>query len=179
MSDHSGVALLELDRDRFLRWLTTDVAEHLEAILGLVEASGYLSMVGDSMGARLLDAYRTDLGDGPWGLETVGEVLVDLKQRIDGGFEVVEVGEDEILLHNSRCPFGEMIDGHRSLCMMTSNVFGRIAAEQFGQARVELQETIANGDGRCVVRVSRDLSRMTDSDDARDYYADPQDRITR
>ena len=32
------------------------------------------------------------------------------------------------------------------MCMMTSNVFGHIAAENVGYAKVELQETIARGD---------------------------------
>lgn len=37
--------------------------------------------------------------------------------------------------------------------MMTSNVFGLIAAENLGYAKVELAETIARGDGRCRVVV--------------------------
>jgi hypothetical protein len=37
--------------------------------------------------------------------------------------------------------------------MMTSNVFGSIAAENLGYAKIVLDETIAEGHGRCVVRV--------------------------
>ncbi len=34
------------------------------------------------------------------------------------------------------------------MCMMTSNVFGSIAAENLGYAKIELQETVATGDER-------------------------------
>ncbi len=165
-------ATVDFDRDQFLRWLTGDIAGKLESVLGLEEASGYLSLVGDSMGSRLLEEYRAERGSESWDLEEVSEVLVDLKRRIDGGFVVESITDDEIIFHNSRCPFGDVVTGHPSMCMMTSNVFGRITAEQFGQARVELEETIADGDGRCVVRVSLDLDKPPQREDARDYFAD-------
>jgi predicted ArsR family transcriptional regulator len=141
-------------------------------VLGLEEASGYLSLVGDSMGSRLLEEYRAERGSEAWDLTEVSEVLVDLKRRIDGGFVVESMTDDEIVFHNSKCPFGDVVTGHPSMCMMTSNVFGRITAEQFGQARIELEETIADGDGRCVVRVSLDLDKPPRREDARDYFAD-------
>ena len=37
--------------------------------------------------------------------------------------------------------------------MMTSNVFGNIAAANLDYARVELRETIASGDAGCLVVV--------------------------
>jgi len=40
-----------------------------------------------------------------------------------------------------------------SMCMMTSNVFGVIAAENLGYARVDLEKTIAQGHGECRVVV--------------------------
>ena len=39
------------------------------------------------------------------------------------------------------------------MCMMTSNVFGAIAARNLGYAKVELQETIAKGHPACRVEV--------------------------
>jgi len=39
------------------------------------------------------------------------------------------------------------------MCMMTSNVFGQIAARNLGYAKIELQETIARGDAGCRVVV--------------------------
>src|SRR5690606_21333680 len=44
---------------------------------------------------------------------------------------------------NNACPFGSFVEGRPSLCMMTSNVFGSITAENLGYARVEIQEAVA------------------------------------
>jgi hypothetical protein len=76
----------------------------------------------------------------------VRDVLVDLKQRIQGDFFVIEEDEGKIVLGNRVCPFEDKVLGRRSMCMMTSNVFGSIAAENLGYAKVELQQTIASGD---------------------------------
>ena len=81
------------------------------------------------------------------------DVLVDLKRRIQGDFFVIEETEDRIVLGNRACPFAEMVVGRPSLCMMTSNVFGHIAAQNLGYAAVDLQRTIARGDPGCRVVV--------------------------
>ena len=86
----------------------------------------------------------------------VAAVLVDLKRRIGGGFALVAADEGRLEYLNTRCPFGEKVLGRESMCMMTSNVFGLIAAENLGYAKVELDETIARGDGRCRVLVHLD-----------------------
>ena len=86
--------------------------------------------------------------------EQVTAVLVDLKRRIDGDFFVIEESEDRIVLGNRRCPFGDAVRDRPSLCMMTSNVFGFIAAQNLGYAAVDLQQTIAAGHPTCRVVVS-------------------------
>jgi hypothetical protein len=65
----------------------------------------------------------------------VADALVDLKRRIGGDFFVIEQGDDKIVLGNRRCPFGEMVEGRASICMMTSNVFGSIIADNLGFAK--------------------------------------------
>ena len=88
-----------------------------------------------------------------------------MKRRIDGGFSVECIEEDRIVLVNTRCPFGEHVEDRRSLCAMTSTVFGRIAADNLGYARVELGQTIAAGDGRCRVEV-----HLGEGDGGREYF---------
>ena len=80
-------------------------------------------------------------------------MLVDLKRRIEGDFFVIEESEDKIVLGNRRCPFAEKVIGRPSMCMMTSNVFGHIAADNLGYSKVELRETIAEGAPECRVIV--------------------------
>lgn len=80
-------------------------------------------------------------------------MLVDLKRRIHGTFRVVEQTKDRIVLTNDNCPFGDKVINRPALCMMTSNLFGVITAENPGYARVVIDEAIAYGDADCHVVV--------------------------
>ena len=55
-----------------------------------------------------------------------------MKRRINGDFYVIEESETHIVLGNRACPFGDKVLGRPSMCMMTSNVFGHVAAENLG-----------------------------------------------
>lgn len=151
-----------LDRDVFLRTLVRELAGSLEETVGLEDASGYISVVGRRIGAWLDRAYREELGVDVLDRDQIAAVHVDLKRRIHGTFEQVtpdpadpaDPADPGVLEYtNSRCPFEDAVLGRESMCMMTSNVFGLIAAENLGYARVELAQTIARGDGRCHVLV--------------------------
>jgi hypothetical protein len=73
----------------------------------------------------------------------VRDVLIDLKRRIQGQFFVIEEDDDKIVFGNDACPFAEKVHGRPALCMMTSNVFGSIAAQNLG-----LRQGLARGDDR-------------------------------
>jgi hypothetical protein len=53
--------------------------------------------------------------------------------------------------------------------MMTSNVFGSIAAENLGYAKVELQQAIARRDPGCRVVVYLKPSPESEAADGREY----------
>jgi predicted ArsR family transcriptional regulator len=144
---------IHLERDVFLRRLLRELAGTLQDVVGLDEASGYISVVGAAMGEHINDDYRRALAVNRLSREQVAAVLVDLKRRIQGDFFVMEETEDRIVLGNRACPFGEFVLGRPSLCMMTSNVFGSIAAENLGYAGITLERTIAAGHSECRVVV--------------------------
>ncbi|MBU2073259.1 MAG: transcriptional regulator [Actinobacteria bacterium] len=151
-----------LERDVFLRTLARELAGTLESTVGLEDAAGYIAVVGRRIGEWLDRSYRDALGVERLDREQVADVHVDLKRRIHGDFRRVESEDDRLEYLNSRCPFEEKVLGRESMCMMTSNVFGLIAAENLGYAKVELAETIARGDGRCRVLVHLDPARGRD-----------------
>jgi predicted ArsR family transcriptional regulator len=159
-----------LDRDVFLRSLLRRLAGTLEDLVGLEEASGFVSVVGDEIGHLIDDEYKRALGVDRLDRDQVAAVLVDLKRRIEGDFFVLEQHEERIVLGNRACPFGDQVLGRPSLCMMTSNVFGSITAENLGYARVDLQQTIAEGHGGC--RVVVHLAPTTEHAVGREYFAD-------
>ena len=153
-----------LDRDVFLRTLLRHLSGTLEEVVGLDEAEGFVSLVGQQVGDLLNQDYRQALGAARLSTDQVVEVLIDLKRRINGDFYIESVSEDSIVLRNRRCPFGEKVMGRNSLCMMTSSVFGTITAENLGYAKVHLDETIARGDSGC--RVVIDLTETAPNNGA-------------
>ena len=108
-------------------------------MVGLEEASGYINVVGAAMGEHINREYRRALSVDQLSREQVSAVLVDLKRRIQGNFFVLEETEDRIVFGNRACPFGAFVRDRPSLCMMTSNVFGAIAAENLGYAGIALE----------------------------------------
>lgn len=162
----------DLNATDFLQFVARDVAGTLEEVVGVEEAKGYLSLVGESMASRIDERYRAVHGHQAWSVPVVGEVIVEIQRRIDGGFGIRSSTADEIVFENDRCPFGEGVLGRPSLCMMTSNVFGRMAANHLGHVTVELEETIARGDGRCVVRVTRDPDLEVNRGNRKHFFSD-------
>lgn len=56
--------------------------------------------------------------------------------------------------------------------MMTSNVFGTIAADNLGYAKVELRETIARGAPGCTVVIHLRPTAEAESASGREYFGD-------
>ncbi len=144
---------IPLERDVFLRNLIRELSGTLQDVVGLEEASGFISVVGQRIGEQINNDYKAALQVSNLTRPQIAEVLVDLKRRIEGDFYVIEENDDCIVLGNRMCPFGDKVLGRPSMCMMTSNVFGVIAAENLGYARVVLEETIATGSPGCCVVV--------------------------
>ena len=161
---------LPLDRDIFLRNLLRELSGTLETIVGMDEATGFISLVGQHIGDWINEEYRKALQQEQLNLEQVKEVLVDLKARIQGGFTIEYADKDKIVLTNTCCPFGDKVIDRPSLCMMTSNVFGSITAENLGYAKVALHNTIASGDSECRVVIHLTNNDISENDEGREYF---------
>ncbi|MDP2274346.1 MAG: methanogen output domain 1-containing protein [Archangium sp.] len=160
---------IPLERDVFMRTLIRELSGTLQDVIGVKEASGFISVVGQRVGDAINGEYRQALGVSHLSREEVASVLVDLKRRIQGDFYVVEETDEKIVFGNRRCPFGEKVLGRPALCMMTSNVFGSIAAENLGYAKVELNETIATGSPGCLVTVYIKQTGASEAASGREY----------
>ena len=175
MTDHAldiTKTALPLERDVFMRTLLRHLTGTLQDVVGVQEAAGFVSVVGQKVGDDLNVLYTEALQVSRLTRDQVAHVLVDLKRRIEGDFYVIEQDEDKIVLGNRACPFGDKVIGRPALCMMTSNVFGRIAAENLGYAKVALEQTIARGDGGCHVVVHLKPTASAEAADGREYFGD-------
>jgi predicted ArsR family transcriptional regulator len=170
MSRNVPEAAVPLERDSFMRNLIRKLSGSLETMVGLEEASGFMSVVGRRIGLEINEDYREALDQPRLDREQVAQVLVDLKRRIQGDFYILEEHPDRIVLGNRACPFGDRVEDRPSMCMMTSNVFGVIAAENLGYAKVALEKTIARGDGECRVVVYLEPGDASDAAEGRTYF---------
>ncbi len=161
---------IPLERDVFLRTIVRHLCGALEEVVGLKETSGFVSLVGQQIGDAINRDYRKALGVENLSRQQTAAVLVDLKRRIRGDFYIIEENDERIVLGNRSCPFEDKVIGRTSMCMMTSNVFGAITAENLGYAKVELQKTIAQGDPGCVVVIHLKPSAAADAAPGREYF---------
>jgi len=161
---------IPLERDVFLRTLIRELAGTLQDVVGLEEASGFISVVGQTMGRQINQDYKAALGISHLTREQIADALVDLKKRIQGDFYIIEQTDEKIVLGNRACPFAEKVIDRPAMCMMTSNVFGSIAAENIGYAKVELQETIAMGASGCRVVVYLTPTLEAEESHGREYF---------
>ncbi|MEH1903036.1 MAG: methanogen output domain 1-containing protein [Nostoc sp.] len=161
---------LSLERDIFLRTLIRELSGTLQDVVGLEEASGFISVVGERMGTQLNQDYKSALEVSNLSRKQVADVLVDLKRRIQGDFYVIEQNNEKIVFGNRACPFGDKVLNRPAMCMMTSNVFGTIAASNLGYAKVELQQTIAQGNPGCRVIVYLKITEDAEDAEGREYF---------
>lgn len=161
---------LPLERDLFLRTLIRELAGTLQDVVGMEEASGFISIVGQRVGDDINEGYRRALAVPSLDRGQVTAVLVDLKRRIQGDFYVIEEDDEKIVLGNRACPFAEKVVGRPALCMMTSNVFGSIAAENLGYSKVVIERSIARGDAGCQVTVYLKPTEAANATVGREYF---------
>ncbi|WP_434938998.1 methanogen output domain 1-containing protein [Shewanella sp. HL-SH8] len=165
--DHLSIPL---ERDTFFRSVIRGISGQLEDLIGLDEASGFISIVGQEIGNEINDSYKKELQVSKLSRDQICGVLQDLKTRIKGNFHIISVDENKVIFGNNTCPFGDKVHGRPSLCMMTSNVFGTIAAENNGYAKVTLDKTIARGDKCCHVTVYFQATDEAEEAEGREYY---------
>ena len=158
-----------LDRDMFMRKMLRELTGTLEDVVGIDEAAGYVSTVGTVMGQWIDEQYREALSVDHLNPKQVASVFVNLKSRIGGDFYIISLDTEKIVIGNRNCPFGQMAHDRPSMCMMTSNVFGRIAADNLGYARVELENTIAQSDKECRIVVHLTPKEGAEPDE-HEYY---------
>jgi len=163
-------AAVPLDRDRFMRSLIRELAGTLEDVIGVEETSGYFSVVGSTIGTAIDNDYRAALQLTRLDRAQVAAVLVDLKRRIEGDFYLISEDDQKLVLGNRACPFGDRVLGRESMCMMTSNVFGSIAANNLGYAKVALEETIARGHGGCRIVIHLKPTGEALEAEGREYF---------
>ena len=111
MSEEGEVsrARLALEKDLFLRAAIRELSGTLEDVVGLDEAFGFISIIGQKIGDWIDAEYRQALHTEKLDWRQVRDALIDLKTRIDGDFYLFAEDDARIALGNRRCPFGDKV----------------------------------------------------------------------
>ncbi|WP_269581657.1 methanogen output domain 1-containing protein [Roseibium sp. Sym1] len=144
-------ASIPLETSGFFNQIIRELSGALQDIVGLNEAEGFITLVANRIGEQINTDYKNALHVDQIPKQHISDVLIDLKRRIEGKFTVEHEDDKIIILRNTRCPFGDNVLDRPALCMMTTNVFGRIAADSNGYARVDIDKSIARRDHECRV----------------------------
>lgn len=161
---------IDFDHHDLFNTLVADMAGLLETIAGVEDACAYVSSIAARLGTDIERQYKAALGTQNLNRTQLIEVLIDLNKRAGGGFSLIEQDEGRAVFGNSTCPLGNAASNHPSLCMLTSNIFGRMAANAVGYAAVDLEQTIARGAAGC--RVVLHLKRTEPGPETREYFRD-------
>src|SRR5258708_31653752 len=89
---------VKLNRDVFLRSMIRELAGTVEEVVGVRDASGYLSVVGRKIGEQMYNVYKTAIDTSSLSREKISAVLVALKRRIPGHFFVVQEDGVDIVI---------------------------------------------------------------------------------
>lgn len=143
----------------FLSKLITQYAHLHQRTVGR-HADEYIKQLGIKTG-EWIESFYSDKNE-EWSVDKYAEVIVDLKNSIGGHFKITEVHEDHVVVTATGCPFGDAVKDAPHLCMMTSSVFGGIAARRLGFGKVVLRKRIALGHAGCEVAV---YFKPTESED--------------
>lgn len=157
-------------KDVFLRTVLRELTGVLEQAVGERETEAYVNYVGLALGRAINASYREAFSVDRLDPMQVASTLVDLKARIDGKFTIESMDSERIVLVNSACPFGDKVIGRPSLCRMTANVFGFVAAENLGYARVEIAASIARGDSGCRVVINLTRSEAPSAPSETEFF---------
>ncbi len=174
ISEHSSKRIADLniplERDVFCRTLIRELAGTLQDVVGLKESEGFISIVGKNIGEWINDTYKSQLKQDKLTREQVIDVLIDLKSRINGDFRLIEQDQDKVVFKNRQCPFEDKVKDRQCMCMMTSNVFGSITANNLGYSKVILEQTIAKGDEECKVVVHFKHTDEAQAAEGKEYF---------
>ena len=120
-------------------------------------------MIGRSVGHAIGSMQAHDDPD------ALADILCTLEGRIGGAFTVDGVSPGHLAFVGHRCPFSDDVVGRPSLCQLTGHIFGRVAADRTGYARVRMLSTIAGGAPSCSILLSL-VPADVPEDDALEFY---------
>jgi hypothetical protein len=163
-----GTLNVDFGRQSLFDFLLAGMVKVLEDNAGTEDASIFVGGIASQISADLEKKYIDALGVRALSRAQLIAILIDVQNRVSGDFYLVEESEERIVLGNRICPLGTAVRGHPALCMMTSQISGRLTANAHGYAAVDLEQTIARGDLGCRIVIYLKPTELSPA--SREYF---------
>lgn len=153
--DDAVVKSTQISREQILEFAVGGLFQGLEEIVGSVEANGYFTLVGKSIGDKLYNIYLDSLGVEVLSKKQLFSVLHLLSSRMENELAVAKDGS---FFEFSRTfkPIGGVQIDNRYLGMVACGLVGHMTAQSVGQARVLLCTADNEGTGKVRMQVYLD-----------------------
>jgi len=109
-----------------------------------------IRLMSKQVGDFIWTNYRPDFPSNP--AETA-RISCSILNELGGNFSVKVVNERSFTVKNNVCPWGEYNNISPVLCMLTKAIFVRTGIHAYRDINVDVEKTIANGDGHCLLDV--------------------------
>jgi PAS domain S-box-containing protein len=116
------------------------------------ERTRFISTLSDKLEQALYEDYLG--GKKSVDLKTLGSGIAEMFNDLGGEFNS-EVEQDRLVITASKCPWENGLHRNPANCMLTKAIITRFAVRAWGNARINVSQTLANKDGCCRVTVHR------------------------
>lgn len=154
----------------FFQTLVSHMTQTMHHVLGEDHAEAFLSIVSQQLGDQVNQNYQQALHVDQLDQEQVVAVIMDFKKRIGGEFYVIDEYPDRLILGNRHCPFAPLIEDQPMFCQVTANFIGTISADNLGYARVNVDQSMAQGHDHCQITI---FWHPNDEMQGQEFFASP------
>jgi len=140
---------VDINKTKFLKEMITGICENISTD----QLKKAIEKIAIKIGQEISDIYRNFHNTAKLTKTQLIDSIIDAMNKLGAHFSLISEDKDKIVFRNSKCLFGNKIKRCQLLCLTTSNIIGKIVAENLGYSRVELKRTIANGYNEDIIRV--------------------------
>jgi CheY-like chemotaxis protein len=92
--------------------------------------------------------------DIPTDIPQTADTSCSIMNRLGGSFSVETIDDKGFTVKNTKCPWADS-SINPVLCMLTKAIFTRVGMRVYNNIQVDIEKTIAGGDGCCLLKLTR------------------------
>lgn len=140
----------QIEAQNEFKTIMTNILPLLLQSINPAKMTEVISQMSGQVEEMIWTRYIHDL---PKEITQTANISCSVLNKLGGDFSVEEVNEKGYVIRNNKCPWGEHGKINPVLCMMTKAIFARIGIHVYKDVNVDIEKTIAGGDGYCLIKI--------------------------